>query len=429
MTTSVERKSPGRHKAAPGRTRALLGRLSWGLIDQALTSAVSFVVGIFVARELGAAEFGGFSLAWVTYGVILNVSRGLATDPLTVRFSGVDRQVWRTAVAKSSGMSIMVGLVAGAFCAVVGLLLDGVVGSAFLALAVVVPGLLLQDSWRFAFFASGQGGKAVISDCTWAATMVPLLLLASMRPSVGLFVIAWGGSAAIAALVSGLQAHILPRPSRARMWFSQQRALGLRYLFENVSLSGAYQLRMYVLGAVAGVVDVGTVRGAELLLGPFYMVLTGVGLVAVPEAARVLRRSQRHLPLFCVALGGAQATAALAWGTLLIVALPDAWGREVLGQVWLTASALIVPATLAVMSTSFSTGASAGLRALGLAHLSLRSQLMASAIYLTATVTGAVVDGAHGSAWGAAIATFAGALIWWSSLRIGLKVQRTEVRT
>src|SRR4051812_19679209 len=180
----------------PIAQRPAAARLGWGLADQAVSSITNLVLGIVVARSLSAADFGSFSLAWVTYGVILNVSRGLATDPLTVRFSGVDRQVWRTPVAQSSGMSIMVGLVARAFCAGVGLLIGGVVGAAFLALAAVVPGLLLQDSWRFAFFASGQGGKAVISDCTWAATMVPLLLLVSIRPSVGLFVIAWGGSAA-----------------------------------------------------------------------------------------------------------------------------------------------------------------------------------------------------------------------------------------
>lgn len=39
--------------------------------------------------------FGVFSLAWVTYGVVLNVSRGLATDPLVVRFSGVPGASWR----------------------------------------------------------------------------------------------------------------------------------------------------------------------------------------------------------------------------------------------------------------------------------------------------------------------------------------------
>ena len=59
------------------------GRLGWGLADQAVSSITNFALGIVVARSLGPTEFGAFSLAWVTYGVALNLSRGLATDPLT----------------------------------------------------------------------------------------------------------------------------------------------------------------------------------------------------------------------------------------------------------------------------------------------------------------------------------------------------------
>ncbi|MFC6156378.1 MATE family efflux transporter [Kribbella jiaozuonensis] len=404
--------------------KSVLRRLTWGLADQAVTSLVSFLVGVVVARQLGALEFGAFSLAWVTYGVVLNISRGLATDPLAVRFSGLERPVWRTAVAKSSGMAIVVGLGAGVICALVGLLLGGHAGKAFIALGIVLPGLMLQDSWRFAFFASGQGGKAFVSDITWALGLVPLLYLASQNASVIRFVLAWGGAGIFAALVSGLQAGVLPRPALARRWLSEHKDLSLRYLTENLTLSGAYQLRIYGLGAFAGVAAVGTVRGAEMLLGPFFIVLSGIGLVAVPEAARVLRRSVRALPIFCLALGGAQAMAALAWGLLLLFALPDAWGHALLGEVWLTASALVLPATLSVACAGFNTGAAAGLRALGIARRSLKAQLCASAFYLVGGVLGGALDGARGSAWGAACATFAAAFVWWYTLRIGVRERK-----
>jgi len=360
----------------------------------------------------------------VTYGVVLNISRGLGTDPLAVRFSGLERPVWRTAVAKSSGMAIVVGLGTGAICALVGLLLGGHAGQAFIALGIVLPGLMLQDSWRFAFFASGQGGKAFVSDITWALGLVPLLYLASQHASVTLFVLAWGGAGVFAALVSGLQAGILPRPILARRWLSEHRDLSLRYLTENLTLSGAYQLRIYGLGALAGVAAVGTVRGAEMLLGPFFIVLSGIGLVAVPEAARVLRRSVRALPLFCLALGGAQALAALGWGLLLLFALPDKWGHALLGEVWLTASALVLPATLSVACAGFNTGAAAGLRALGIARRSLKAQLCASAFYLVGGVVGGALDGARGSAWGAACATFAAAFVWWYTLHVGVRERK-----
>lgn len=415
--------APSAQAADSGRVTGILRRLSWGLVDQAVTSLVSFAVGIFVARELGAVQFGAFSLAWVTYGVCLNISRGVATDPLAVRYSGVRRSVWRAAVTRSSGLSFLVGLGTGLCCAVAGLLLGGTTGEAFVALGIVLPGLLVQDSWRFAFFASGQGGKALTSDLVWGASLVPLLILASRDPSVTVFVLAWGGAAAVAALVSGLQASILPRVTRAKSWLSEHRDLGGRYLIENVSLSGASQLRAYGLGAIAGLAAVGDIRGAELLLGPFFIVLSGVGLVAVPEAARIVRRSVRALPKFCLLLGASQALAALLWGLALMLLLPEQIGVRLLGEVWPAASALILPATLSVMCASLSTGATAGLRALGVARRSVKVQVFASTAYAGFGITGAVLDGAVGSAWGAALATFVGAMTWWWNLMAEMRNQ------
>ena len=73
--------------------KGVLRRLTWGLADQAVTSLVSFVVGIVVACELGALEFGAFSLAWVTYGVVVNISHDLTTDPLAVQFSEIPKPI------------------------------------------------------------------------------------------------------------------------------------------------------------------------------------------------------------------------------------------------------------------------------------------------------------------------------------------------
>jgi O-antigen/teichoic acid export membrane protein len=381
----------------------------------------NFTVGIYVARSLGATAFGIFTLAWVTYGVVLNISRGLTTDPLVVRFSDVPSASWRAAVSQTSGTALLVGLVAGAASLLVGAVLGGPIGAAFVALGLVLPALLLQDSWRFAFFAAGQGRKAFTNDIVWAATLLPAMVIAAQRGSVFGFVLAWGLSGAVAAAYGCVQTRLLPRLTRVRAWFHQQRDLAPRYLIENVSNSGGTQLRMYGLGAIAGLADVGTVRGAELLLGPFLAVLMGLSLVAVPEAARVLRRSQRRLPLFCLLLGGGQAVAALAWGLALLSLLPYDVGQYVLGSVWQSASALILPATLSVMNASLATGAAAGLRALGAARRSLRAQLIASAAFVTGGLIGAAVAGALGSSWGVALATLFGAAVWWSQLRAGLR--------
>ncbi|MGA5500432.1 hypothetical protein [Streptomyces umbrinus] len=412
--------------------RAMVGRLSWGLADQAASSMTNFAVGLYVARSLGLAAFGVFSLAWLTYGVVLNVSRGLATDPLVVRFSGVPTPSWRSAAARSSGAALGIGTALGAVCLLVGLGLGGRVGPAFVCLGVVLPALLLQDAWRFAFFAAGAGQKAFANDLVWGVALVPAMVVAARVGSVAAFVLAWGASATVAAGYGCLQSGIRPRTTGARGWLREQRDLGYRYLVENVSLSGASQLRAYGLGAIVGVGAVGAVRGAELLLGPFLALLMGLSLVTVAEAARVLRQAPHQLTRFCLHLGGGQAVAALLWGAALLL-MPDRVGEFVLGGVWSSASELIVPATLGVAGAGLGSGAAAGLRALAAARRSLRSQLFASACYVIGGLGGAAVAGTVGSAWGVAAATSISSAVWWLQLRSALRERHhnpiPEVRT
>lgn len=400
-------------------------RLTWGLADQAVSSMTNFAVGVFVAKALGPVEFGVFSLAWVTYTVVLNISRGVSTDPLVVRFSGVAPARWGLAVSRSTATALQVGLVAGALCVAVGLILgstvSGSVGTAFAGLGVVLPALMLQDSWRFAFFAAGLGKRAFGNDMVRGVALVPLMVLAAQHGSMLGFLLAWGGSAAVAAGYGWWQTGLRPAWSGTRSWLRDHRELGPRYLVENVSISGATQLRAYGLGAVAGLADVGAVRGAELLLGPFLAVLMGLSLVAVPEAARMLRRGRRQLVSFCRWLGGIQAGAALLWGVALLVLVDDDLGRLVLGDVWPLASELIVPVTLDVAAAGLMNGAAAGVRALGAARRSLRAQLITAGAYLTAGLAGAVAGGAAGSAWGVAVALGLGAAAWWWQLAAGLR--------
>ncbi|WP_329439729.1 hypothetical protein [Streptomyces canus] len=423
MTIEGEKTTAGaarRRHARPNGRRALAGRLSWGLADQAASSASNFLVGMYVARSLGLEAFGVFTLAWVTYGVVLNVSRGLASDPLVVRFSGVSDASWRAAAARATGTALGVGGVIGVVSLVVGLGLGGQVGAAFAGLGVVLPGLLLQDAWRFVFFAAGAGRKAFFNDVVWGIALIPALVVAARVGSVEGFVLAWGGTAAVAAGYGCFQCGILPRPTRARAWLREQRDLGYRYLAENVSLSGASQLRAYGLGAIAGVSAVGAVRGAELLLGPFLAVLMGLSLVTVPEAARVLREAPHRLGRFCLLLAGGLAGAALLWGAALLL-VPDWAGEHVLGEVWPSASQLIMPVTVGVAGAGVGVGAAAGLRALAAARRSLRCQLFASVGYAGGGLGGAALAGTVGSAWGVAAANVAASALWWLQLRSALR--------
>jgi O-antigen/teichoic acid export membrane protein len=423
----ANRKDP----AALNRSRtAVLGRrlhgagrrLGWGVADQAVSSLTNFAVGIFVARSLGAVQFGAFSLAYVTYTFVLNASRGLASDPLVVRFSGVDPPIWRRAVASCTGTATLAGCAAGICVLAAAMLLSGTTKVAFLALGLTLPGLMLQDSWRFAFFAAGRGNQAFLNDLTWAVVQIPAmaLLLVTHHASVFWVVLAWGAAATVAAGVGPLQAHVVPKLSEAPAWVSRHRDLGPRYLAENTASGGAVQLRTYAIGVILGLAAVGYVRAAEMLMGPFLILSMGISWAAVPEAVRVLRRSSRHLRLFCLSLGAGLAVTALGWGVVLLLLLPRGLGSWLLGSIWRPTYPLLLPATVTVIAGCFSVGASAGMRALGAARQSLRVQVLASAAYLIGGIGGALTEGPIGTMRGTALATMFAASLWWWQLRAAL---------
>jgi O-antigen/teichoic acid export membrane protein/capsular polysaccharide biosynthesis protein len=415
--------------SGPGRTpilRRLASRFSWGLMDQGMSSLSNAAVSFYIARELGAAKFGAFSLAYVTYSFALNGSRGLATDPLLVRFSGTDAVTWRRAVANCTGTAVISGLVAGALALAAAEVLSGTARLAFLALGITLPGLMLQDSWRYSFFAAGRGNQAFLNDTIWTVSLLPALVLLRIthHDTVFWFILAWGLCAAIGALSGPFQARVIPSPSGAVHWLSNNRDLGPRYLAENTSNAGASQLRTYGIGIIAGLAAVGYVQAAGLLMGPFLVVFMGISAVTVPEAARIVRRSPRYLLFYCLLVGGGLAVLALAWGGALLVALPRGLGNLLLGKLWRPTDPLVIPVTIGVMGACLTTGATAGLHALSAARRSLRAMVVASSFYLGFGLLGALQGGALGTAWGVALATWIGSLLWWRQLRVAMRESR-----
>lgn len=397
-------------------------RMAWGVADQAASSLTNVIVGVLVARTLGPAGFGAFSIAFATYLIALNASRGISTDPLMVRFSDVDPTIWKRAVTGSTGAALASGVLVGSTCAVVATAVGGPAGPALLALGITLPGLLVQDSWRFAFFSQGRPALALANDVVWAIALVALLWLVvgSGRSSQFLFMLAWGGSATIAALVGGFQARLVPRPSAARAWVRENRQLCSRYVVENLSTVSGTQLRFYGLAAIVGLAGVGAMRAAELLLGPVLVVILGMGMMAVPEMVRLLRTSTSRalqLGLLISALGAASA---VLWGALVLL-LPETLGRGILEASWDAAAGLLLPTTVVVTATAVQIGAWAGVRGLAAASRSLLSQCVGSTAYLVGALTGGAWSGTLGAAWGTAAAAIFAAGFWWWQFHLGLR--------
>lgn len=383
----------------------------------------NFAVSIYVVRTLGAAQFGAFSLAYVTYSFALTASRGLATDPLLVRFSATDHVTWRRAVANCTGTATTVGLATAACVLVAAAAIHGTARAGFLALGLTLPGLLLQDSWRYSFFAAGRGFQAFLNDMVWALMLVPALLIVRVtgHEDVFWYILAWGVPAAFAAAVGPLQANVIPKLTGAWTWLSRHRDLGPRYLAEGATWSMVSQLRTYGIGLMLGLAALGYLQAANTLMGPLTILWLGMSLVAIPEAARILDTSPLRLPLFCLLLSGALAAAALAWGGIVLVALPKGLGAAALGPIWRHTYPLVLLQAIYVVGQVAGVGSFAGLHALGAARRSLRTMVISSVSYLALSLAGAAVGGTVGTMQGAAVAAWIGVLISWWQFRAALR--------
>ena len=131
--------------------------------------------------------------------------------------------------------------------------------------------------------------------------------------------------------------------------------------------------------------------------------------------------------MFCLTLGGVQAGAAMAWGVALLLVLPQGPGHALLHELWSPASLLIPVVTLNVVAACFLTAIIAGLRAMGVARRSLRTQVTTSVAYLVAGTVGALWAGAIGTCWGVALANAFGASFGWYQLRTALAQQEGEL--
>lgn len=402
--------------------RQASGRVTWGVADQVLSTLTNFLLSIFVVRTLGAAQFGAFSLAYVTYGFAINASRGLSIEPLLVRFSGTDLSTWRRASAGCTGTALLVGLAAGTCALVAGPLTGGATSKAFVALGLTLPGLLLQDSWRYSFFAVGRGHHAFINDAVWAAIEIPLLvwLRTSGHASVFWFVLVWGMAATVAAAVGSLQSWVLPSLAAANEWLKRHRDLGPRYLAENTGGNAASTLQSYIVSLILGLTALGYIQATGVLMGPFNVIYFGLSLILMPEAARLLRRSPQQLPAFCAAISIGLTLLALVWGVVLLVALPKGLGHLMLGSLWRPTYPLVLPATLSVMSRCATTGAILGLHALGAARRSLRAVILASVLVVASALLGAMTGSTLATMRCVAAAWWLATLVSWWQLRQAL---------
>ena len=389
-------------------------RAFWGLFDQALSSLTNFALVLIVARHASPREFGGFALVFSIYLVLIGLGQALATGPLSVRYAAAAGQDFAEAAKRATGSAVALGSVSGAACIVIGFLTPAFVGIPLIVLGAALPGLLLQDAWRFVFVAQGHPEKAALNDAVWVclqAVGLPILVIAHIS-SPAAYLAVWGGAGTAAAILGSVQSGWFPAVSSSVSWLQRHRDIALRYALESVVVRGSLQAALMVLGAVSGLAALGSLRGAQVLFSPLNSLYLGGLFVAVPEGVRTVRSAPARFNRFVLMLSVVPAVVALLWAIGVLFGTRR-FGADLLGRTWIGARPLLFAVAGQYVATAISIGPQVGLRSLAAATSSLRSQLWYAGLVIGGAGIGSITGGAYGAAIGIAGGTMLSTVVWW----------------
>jgi hypothetical protein len=383
------------------------------LADQAASSLSNVVVAVLVARSVGsAADFGAFGVAMVVYSLAVGGVRALVGETFINAHAADGPEVRRHLLGEVLGATATAATAISLVVWVAGDLVGGSATGALLALALVLPLVIVHETLRFVFVID-RAGSALLIDVVWLVVVVAALLLAPADAGAGWFVLAWGISGGVASAVGCAVSGARLRTVHPWRWFVRSRRTGSRFLAEFFTAQASAQVPMLLLGGISGLAAVGAVRASQVFYGPLNTVHAGVYLVVVPDGAKARKDTGRLRRL----VTGSSA-ALMAFGAVWMVAglsLPGDVGRALFGDSWSGAAEIMVPMGLAMVAGGAVSGGLLGVRSLGDVEASLRSRLLSAPGQLLLPLVGAALGGAAGFALCLVAARAVAAGIWWTA--------------
>ncbi|MFD7911534.1 hypothetical protein ACFV30_12470 [Streptomyces sp. NPDC059752] len=382
------------------------------VLDQAASSATNILVLVLAARLSSASGFADFSMVYVTFNVLLGLNMAYVGQSLVLEKGEGLGPACRSALGFTAAASAAVG----ALLLAVGLALAGATGTAFLALGLVLPLVLLQDGLRYCFSALRTPQRALAADALRLLCVVAALALQPEGASAGRLVLVWGLSALPALAVGLWLLRPYVRGSRTDLRpYLRRGHLGQRFVVEFAVGNGSSQLAVLGLGVFATPLAVGALRGATTLFGPLNVLFNSANAFGPPVLGRL--GGKRATVRATAALGLVLAAVGAGWATALYL-LPDRLGRELLGDTWAGASALLPATGAQYAAMGLGTCALLTLRVLA-PKATLSLQVVFSLLSVGLLLGGYAVWGVAGAAWGLAAGSALKALAaWWRVTRL-----------
>jgi O-antigen/teichoic acid export membrane protein len=398
---------------APGRLRRLAAQ-SMVTIDQLVFSAITFAVQLVAAPVSTEAEFGLFSLIAIVQTGQWYLGRALSSEPFLVTKSDSARDPHRLHGAAATSLSL--GMLIGACCAIMAILLPGPARTLLLIQAVASPLTAVLDHSRYVGYAQGRAKVALLLDVAWLVLFLAGIGVAALTGGLTMTstYLIW----ALAVLPVAITAVVLTgspfAPREIRPWVTVQRGLIPGFLIDAAYLAAGTSATFAVIGGIAGLDGLGLLRKAFLPVTALIVLFVGISTTMLAHLAGRQARDVIRAPAMVSGLA-AVATAVCA---LLALIAPNDLLTAVLGSPW----SEIRPLMLILLTYAFllaaGQAAMAAAKATGRAWLGpqVRTVQFISELALVSSLTAWI--GVTGAAIGMAVAwLFAAALAWRGLLR------------
>jgi O-antigen/teichoic acid export membrane protein len=407
----------------------LVGRAGWSFADQAMSSLTNAALSIVLAKVAGAEGYGAFAVAFTVFTFLAGVSRALVNHPFLMRYPAVSDAAAQAGARSAGGLALLFGLGAAVLLAPVAVILGGASGASLGVTAALLPALLLQDVWRAVFIARGRARSAAANTALWTGLQfagLAVAVTAGVRDPAALLGV-WGVTGLVAAAVACVQGRAVPSPAGGVGYARAHRDIAGFLVAEWLTVLGAAQLALLLVGALGSAADVGSLRAAQTLLGPLTLLVVATFGFLVPELVRRPHLGARELRFVAGGVGVALTVVTLLCGSVL-AALPDHIGAVILGEVWPGARATLLAMTLWMIGATLAVGPLTVIRACGQARASFGVNVLIGLLLVTCVPIGFVLGGAPGAAVGFAVANLAPAPLFWVRMEAVLRTSRSAHR-
>ncbi|WP_352232027.1 oligosaccharide flippase family protein [Actinomycetospora sp. NBRC 106375] len=408
------------------RSGSLQRRAIWTALDQGVSSLGNAGLSLVVAREVSATEFGAFAIAFSVFVFSISASASFSGQVVSILFADAEGARATYAARTSTGSALGFGLLIGVLLCFAASLLPDDLRPVLLCLAISLPFLLMQDTWRAVLLARARPLTALLADSLGLLSLgcFCVLLIAWDVEAAYPFVLAWGASGLVASVLCCAKNRVLPTFRGLQTWVSETRSVGFPTFGSAMATLGAAQISFVLIAAIGSLQDVGSLRGAQTLLGPLNILSFAAAAFVLPEVSR--RRLTRAEYVQWAAWMSTVLLIVHGLWVVVLLFLPDSLGVALLGDTWVEARACLPGFGVYLCGIAATAGATTVVRGLNRADLALVVSVVLGVLVLVLPVAGVYVGGASGAAFGFAIAALCSVLPAWLLL---LKAARTGRRT